>query len=845
MTRSRFAGVVFAVLVSLAFFCALPAEQVQEADPYAAILTYEYGQSRRAQTTIEREIREANAEQLKKIEAKLLKALQSPKATIECKRFVCRKLRLIGGDESVAPLAALLRDKELSHMARFALQSMASPKADEALLKGLGKVEGELKVGIIGTIGIRGDRKAVPALGKLTTDENGAVALAAIKALGHIGTGEAAEALRKAEVKKKFQGPLENARLLCAERMLTAGQLVEARVIYHELFQDGADAVIRVAALRGILVSEESGGIPALLGAVLKDEDAAVRKAAGKLIAEFGGTETTQVIAAELHSLSPDEQVIVLSALAARGDGAALPGVLKAVNHPQQPVRLAAITAAGALGDASIIDKLLAASSAGDEELKAGRAALAALRDRNVDSELIKRIDKAEPNKAKLMIGVLMDRNAAEAKPMLLAVAGKSRHRNVRGEAFKALRSLAGPDDLPQLVNLLVKSDPSLHNAAAATIFAVASLMKDREERVAPLISAMGESGNEAKCALLVALGKLGGPTALEAVRDAWSDGEIKVKDAALRAMANWPDAATAEDLLKIAQGETGETKLQQILALRGYIRAAGLLGPDANRKLSMLKKAAALAKRPEEKKQLLGALGQLPSREALEAARAYLDDAALRPEAAAAVLKIGSKLCTTEPEIIKELCHRIKKMSISEGISKQADELLTLVRNTSSYVHSWQVAGPYEKRGKDATQLLAVNFAPEKDSGAKAEWQTKNFSVIKDKPWLADLLEFFHGKNKVVYLRATVHSDKGRQAVLELGSDDGVKVWLNGQLVHENNVIRPTKPGEDKVNVKLHKGANTLMLKLTQAGGGWAVAVRFTDQQGNAIPEVEVRAGV
>jgi hypothetical protein len=41
----------------------------------------------------------------------------------------------------------------------------------------------------------------------------------------------------------------------------------------------------------------------------------------------------------------------------------------------------------------------------------------------------------------------------------------------------------------------------------------------------------------------------------------------------------------------------------------------------------------------------------------------------------------------------------------------------------------------------------------------------------------------------------------------LELGSDDGVKVWLNQKLVHAKNVARALRPGSDKVNVALNAG--------------------------------------
>ena len=55
----------------------------------------------------------------------------------------------------------------------------------------------------------------------------------------------------------------------------------------------------------------------------------------------------------------------------------------------------------------------------------------------------------------------------------------------------------------------------------------------------------------------------------------------------------------------------------------------------------------------------------------------------------------------------------------------------------------------------------------------------------------------------------------------LWLGSDDGVKVWLNGAVVYSANVARAITPDSDKVNISLKKGWNTLIFKVTQNNMG------------------------
>ena len=58
-------------------------------------------------------------------------------------------------------LAALLPDKELSSWARIALEAIPDPAAERCPAESMGKVQGRLLVGVINSIGVRRDAKAV------------------------------------------------------------------------------------------------------------------------------------------------------------------------------------------------------------------------------------------------------------------------------------------------------------------------------------------------------------------------------------------------------------------------------------------------------------------------------------------------------------------------------------------------------------------------------------------------------------------------------------------------------------------------------------------------------------
>jgi len=82
--------------------------------------------------------------------------------------------------------------------------------------------------------------------------------------------------------------------------------------------------------------------------------------------------------------------------------------------------------------------------------------------------------------------------------------------------------------------------------------------------------------------------------------------------------------------------------------------------------------------------------------------------------------------------------------------------------------------------------------------------------------------------QDAAAYLRARIWSPQAQKAPLQVGTDDGVKVWLNGTQIHANNAARGVTVDEDKIPVELRQGVNELLLKVTNGGGDWGAIARF-----------------
>ncbi|MBN2455082.1 MAG: DUF1080 domain-containing protein [Sedimentisphaerales bacterium] len=93
--------------------------------------------------------------------------------------------------------------------------------------------------------------------------------------------------------------------------------------------------------------------------------------------------------------------------------------------------------------------------------------------------------------------------------------------------------------------------------------------------------------------------------------------------------------------------------------------------------------------------------------------------------------------------------------------------------------------------------------------------------------------------ENCAAYLRSRIWSEENQEVQMQLGSDDGVKVWLNGRLLHTKNLQRPLKRNQDKVKATLNKGSNELLFKITNFEKEWGLCVRFTSIKGKSLNNI------
>lgn len=579
-------------------------------------------------------------------EPKLIAALKDPSAPLKDRIDACRQLAIMGSRDSIAPLAALLTDERLSHMARYALQTNPDPAADDVLRDALGKVKGRLLVGVIHSVGYRRDAKAVAPLVGLLGNSDLLVAGAAARALGDIGTMEAVQALQKGLPKAPAECRLDfyEGLLRCAESLAANDQRQEAVAIYTQLYQADAPPQVRGGALRAAILT---GGRnrQKLLQEHLGNEDYVLFSAAVEASHEMRRPRTTTILTDVLKGLSADRQIVVMHALGVRGEKGAVPALLETAGSGDLRVRVVALQVATELGDAAAVPVLVRLLDDGNHEVaKAAQECLATFPGQAADAVVMKMFADTNRDKQRVALELMGRRRMTGGIPALIEAAGDA-DLGTRTAVIRMIGELGGFDQLPVLLSMLQKAGQSQELTAIEQAI-TAICLKTPDQRTQAdrlLISHLDKGASVQKASLVRVLGAVGGPEALQAVSASARGDDATVRSAAVRALGTWRTVDAAPTLIAMAKETDNLT--ERTLLLRGYLSLAGRGDVPIADRIAMCRQAADMVTRDEEKRLLLGTLSGIDSPEAVELIAPYLDDAATRQEAALAVVTVSERL--------------------------------------------------------------------------------------------------------------------------------------------------------------------------------------------------------
>jgi hypothetical protein len=494
--------------------------------------------------------------------------------------------------------------------------------------------------------------------------EDKAAAGAALVALGRIASPAALAALTEARQRKNaaLAADLNEATLLAAGHVAAAGNHSAALKLYEGLLEPGSPDHVRRGAFEAILRLDREGREPRLSHALAGD-DPLLKRSAIAAVATLKAPGVSKKFAAALPKLTASEQILLIQALAQRGDSGARGAIQNQLQAADTAVRLAAISALGAVGDTSTAPVLAGAlrSQLSPEETKTIVTALASLKGgAGVDQALILELRNRTTEPRSPLLAALVRRANPVAFPTFEAEAASSDAATAR-LAFQGLSRVATAADLPALLKALLalRADDARAEAESA-VGQVISRSGEPTPRSAPVRAALDQAtAVEGRCALIRLLALCPDGEALAALKAALADARPPVQDAARRTLADWPDIAAWDSLVAVYQQPASEA--HRTVALRGLVRLLGEENAKPDAQLAeQYRRLFAGARNDDERKLLLGALAGCAHPDALKLAVAQLAVAGVRAEAEAAVRKIAEAIKSQHPQAAQEALQQL-----------------------------------------------------------------------------------------------------------------------------------------------------------------------------------------
>ena len=614
-------------------------------------------------------------------ERALINILQSSAPPAE-KAVPCKQLAIYGTKDSVPALAALLADAELASWARIALEAIPDPAAAAALRNALDTLQGKLLIGVINSIGVRRDPKAVSDLAKKLKDQDPNVVSAAAAALGRIGGATAAKALTQSlsAAPEAARSDVAQGCILCAESFLAQGKATDARKLYDTVRTASVPRQRQLEAIRGAILARQSAGLPLLLEQ-LRSPDKALFGIGLRTARELPGRDITEALAAELGKCSPERQSFLLLALADRTDAAVMPAVLAAASNGSQTLRLTAIGALDRRGDVSSVPVLLNAAADPDADVsQAALSALVRLPGNEVDAALSDRLATASGKNRQVLIILAGQRHIDRALRVIVNSTGDS-DLGVRTAAVQAIGLLGTDAQAADLVRLLQATQNAKERGDIEMAFLAIS-SRTGARSVPPVLPLAHNDDVALRIIALHVLASAGGPDALAAVQSAVQDKDESVQDEAVRTLSTWPnnwpeDSGVAQPLLTLAKSDAKIS--HQVLALRGYLQYLQsnkqLKNDD---KLSKVTDVLPLIKRPEEKRLAIAAIGTVPAPAALELLIVFAAEQVVAEDACSAIVKLAA---SPMPDVPKDQRQKALQVALDKSTSnatkKEARKLL------------------------------------------------------------------------------------------------------------------------------------------------------------------------
>jgi len=471
-----------------------------------------------------------------------------------------------------------------------------------------------------------------------------------IKQLQQMGTDAAVPALKKYLSDEKLSGAAARALLAIgspAAKAALQGDEKDTKVIIFQPANASGQVQTRIAELYAIVKAKGRGSMPTLFKA-MKDEDAQYRQAALWYAAKYQSPDMDKQWLGMLPGLSTQAKVQVINFVASSKDAMMLPPFIALLKNDDKSVRLAAIAAAGKVGNQRALSSLLNVMKKGDsDEVLAVENALFMMKGDGVVNEVVAAYP-AMPETAKAaLLDVIAARQYSNAVSLMITeIKGKSP--SLAERAGNDLAYVVGQKDLPVLFNLLNENVQTI--GVRWAIIRASFDIEDTLQRSRLIIAAMEKAPADKKILYLGPLAVSGGKEALSIIDSYSKNGTY---NDVIEALSKSREAKATRILLKIIKDNSGDT---QTNAVNTFIEVVDRAPFPADEKLLMLKEVMPFTNTAKQQADIMSQVADFNSFLALVYAGEFLDKGMAKEQAARAVANIAVSHNEFNGELVKTL---------------------------------------------------------------------------------------------------------------------------------------------------------------------------------------------
>ncbi|NUP94443.1 MAG: HEAT repeat domain-containing protein [Candidatus Omnitrophica bacterium] len=551
-------------------------------------------------------------------------------------------------------------------------------------------------------------------------------------------------------------------------------------------------------------------------------KDPGLREKARACLIETGTSPAAQALAGQLTDSDPSFTCALLDGLAAIRDPGTVESIQPFLSHSDPGVRAAALRALAWTGNPDFLkpgEKIFEEADpkthwqAGDGLLRLADALLRKGGNHSLGISIYQKVlhqteDKNLQGAALAGLGRYGDESVV---PALLEVLSNPGRKDLSGPVWTALGSLQGP----AVSSLLIKAYPGL----------------DRENQ-------------------LVALATFGGkadPAYLPILEKALSQEEADFHRLAAEGLASSQLAAAVPLLVKDIASRKDDSKRDTLVALHRLADDLRL----RNEPLAVGEAYFALyqaADTDELRNEALEGVKSFPTPAALEMLLEKADSLDLNNSIqlhSCIDIARGLMAAGRADEAGRILDRLIPRIQTPEMILQAIQALAGFIpakdcAQRFGFITTWKMVGGFPWTSSEGFTKTRIG-EPKIDlnetysiGGNPVGWSPY---TSPNATGLIDFASAIGQKDRVCgFAFSKISIESPGEAKIKVGSDDGIRVWVNEQPVLERNVDRGSGIDQDQAPIQLQAGENRILIQVTQGGGGWNAFVRLTKVDGSPL---------